>query len=86
MFDRCSSLVELPDISIWNTKQITNMSNLFCGCSSLKYLPDISKWDISNVNNIYGMFGECSSIEILPDIIRLNNFLNYHVWKFLIGI
>ena len=35
-----------PDISQWNTSNITNMSHMFDGCLSLKILPNISKWNI----------------------------------------
>ena len=45
MFDGCKSLKELPDISKWNIKNITNMREMFSGCKSLNNLPDISKWD-----------------------------------------
>ena len=44
MFDGCSSLNSLPDISKWNTSNVNDMNNMFNGCSSLKSLPDISKW------------------------------------------
>jgi len=43
MFDKCSSLEELPNISKWNINHVKNMSDLFYGCSKIKYLPDISK-------------------------------------------
>ena len=51
MFSGCSSLQSLPDISKWNTKNVTNMSKMFKSCSSLQSLPDISKWDINK--NLY---------------------------------
>ena len=35
MFDGCSSLSSLPDISKWNINNVTNMSNIFSGCSFL---------------------------------------------------
>ena len=35
MFYGCSSLLNLPDISKWNTNNVTNMSGMFVGCSSL---------------------------------------------------
>ena len=41
MFSHCSSLISLPDISKWNTDNITGMRYLFCDCSSLVSLPDI---------------------------------------------
>ena len=52
MFLGCSLLSSLPDISKWNTSNVTNMENMFKGCSSLSSLPDISKWNTSNVKNI----------------------------------
>ena len=42
LFYKCSSLKELPDISKWNTDNVTNMGHIFAECSSLTSLPDIS--------------------------------------------
>jgi len=55
MFYECSSLSSFPDISKWNTNNVTNMSGMFDECSSLSSLPDISKWNINNVTNMSGM-------------------------------
>ena len=49
IFKGCSSLLSLPEISKWNTTNVTNMSCIFDGCSSLSSLPDISKWITNNV-------------------------------------
>ena len=67
-----------PDISQWNTSNITNMSHMFDGCLSLKILPDISKWNTSNVTNMSYMFNDCSSLISLPDISKwnINNVTN----------
>ena len=62
MFNRCRSLLSLPDISKWNTNNVTNMSWMFYECKSLSSLPDISKWNINNVTNMNHMFDECSNI------------------------
>ena len=35
MFDGCSSLLNLPDISKLSTKNVTNMSYMFRDCSSI---------------------------------------------------
>ena len=72
MFFNCLSLKSLPDISKWNTNNVTNMSGLFVKCSSLKSLPDISKWNTNNVINMSGLFCECSSLKSLPDISKWN--------------
>ena len=72
IFYECSSLKSLPDISKWNTNNITDMSFIFALCSSLSSLPDISKWNTINVTNISAIFGNCSSLKSLPDISKWN--------------
>ena len=72
MFDNCTLLIKLPDISNLNTIKIRNMSYLFSQCHSLKSLPDISKWDTSNVVNMKGLFSGCISLSSLPDISNWN--------------
>ena len=72
----CSSLISIPDISKWNTKNIYFMGSLFFNCSSLISLPDITKWDIVLTNAISTIFNGCSSLISLPDISKWNfNFL-----------
>ena len=71
MFDRCSSLLSLPDISKWNTNNVIDMNCMFSGCLSLSSLPDISKWNISNVN----VFDKSYIFYGCPNIIFPKNFL-----------
>ena len=42
IFNECTVLSVLPDISKWNTSNVTDISYMFNGCISLTYLPDIS--------------------------------------------
>ena len=60
MFFGCSTLSSLPDISIWDTNNVTDMNHMFYGCSSLFSLPDISIWNTNNViqmnHNVLWMF------------------------------
>ena len=72
MFEGCSSLLSLPDISKWNTNKVTNMSHIFSGCLSLSSLPGISKWNTNNVTNMSNMFSGCSSLSSLPNISKWN--------------
>ena len=44
------------EIKLYETKNITNMSYMFCECSSLSSLPDISKWELNEKLNTYQMF------------------------------
>ena len=72
MFAQCDNLIELPDISKWETKNVVNMCNMFQECSSLLSLPDISKWNVSNVKDMKYMFYGCLSLLYLPDISNWN--------------
>jgi len=78
MFEGCSSLSSLPDISKWNTNNVKYMHGMFDGCKSLSSLPDISKWNTNNVKYMHGMFSGCSSLLSLPDISKwnTNNVIN----------
>ena len=50
MFDHCSSLNTLSDISKWNIQNVYKMSYMCAYCSSLTSLPDISNWNIKGVD------------------------------------
>ena len=52
IFDGCTSLISISDISKWNISKVTKMNRLFNQCQSLKSLPDISQWDTSNVTTM----------------------------------
>jgi len=36
MFNECSSLSKLPDISGWDISKVTDKSNMFSGCKKIK--------------------------------------------------
>ena len=40
LFYKCSSLSSLPDISKWNTNNVTDMSKMYKDCYSLLYQPN----------------------------------------------
>ena len=54
MFRACSSLDNLPNISNWNTANITDMKNMFE--NTVVFNQDISNWNTSNVTNMSQMF------------------------------
>ena len=72
MFYICPSLISLPDISKWDTSNVTEMGEMFFGDESLESLPDISNWDVSNVENMVNMFTYCKSLSSLPDLSKWN--------------
>ena len=54
MFKGCSSLLSLPDISKWNTNNLTNLSHMFKGCSSLPSVFDFSKiYKTKSLSSLY---------------------------------
>ena len=69
MFYGCSSLVSLPDLSKWNTANVTNMNSMFSDCSSLKSFPDISKWKLNKELDKRCVFDRCN-ISIIPEIFK----------------
>ena len=79
MFNKCKSLISLPDISIWNTSNVDDMSALFNECKSLISLPDISKWNISKVINKRYIFDGCiNCLNTTPKSIKRNNFYRFN--------
>ena len=58
----------MPNISQWNTKNVTKMNNAFNNCSSLLSLPDLSKWNLNKVIDLGDIFFNCSLISSLPDL------------------
>ena len=65
IFDGCNSLQSITD---WNTKNVEDMSFMFCNCYKLKALPDISNLTTNNVKNMSNIFRGCCSLKSLPDI------------------
>jgi len=56
--DRLSAENIYGHISDWNTRDITDMSNLFDNKNTFN--DDISRWDVSNVTTMNAMFGNCT--------------------------
>ena len=69
MFYNCESLISLPDISKWNTNNVTDMSNMFSNCESLIFLPTLIKKKFDE--NLY--FGRFKKIEMPPEVDEFNN-------------
>ena len=72
MFEGASSLLNIPDISKWDTSNVKDMSSMFKGCKYLKSIPDISFLKTAHVTNMSYMFGGCCKLVSLPDISNWN--------------
>ena len=73
MFKGCTSLLSLPDISMWNTNEVKNIKEIFEGCISLLSLPDISLLEFEAVHFIDNITKDCFSLMYLPDISQWNS-------------
>ena len=69
IFEYCSELKEIPDLSKWDTSKVTYMNKMFAECKSLSSLPDLSIWNISNVKDMSYMFYHCNLKSIIQKII-----------------
>ena len=65
MFEFCSSLASVGDLSDWDTSNVRGMSSMFEDCSSLSSVGDLSGWKTSEVTGMEGMFQGCSSLSSL---------------------
>ena len=68
MFEDCSSLSSLPDISKWKIDKKIEMKDLFKNCYSLSSLPDISQWNNGEKKDVGEIFKNCQSLSSLPNI------------------
>ena len=77
MFSGCSSLSSLPDISNWNTSNVTDMYRMFYECSSLSSLPDISNWNIKNLKDKDEMFEGCKKSLNIPSQFKKKKLFGF---------
>ena len=62
MFGRCSGAAFSPDVSNWDTSNVTGMSSVFSSSTNLKSV-DIGNWNTSKVTSMSSMFNGCSNLE-----------------------
>ena len=70
IFNNCTLLKYIPDISKWNTSNLENASNIFFNCINLTSIDDISKWKMDKVSNMNNIFYNCKNLISLPDISK----------------
>jgi len=58
MFCLCESLISLPNISKWYTKNINKLNSTFENCSLLTAIP-ITKWKFNKKIEIKNIFKGC---------------------------
>ena len=66
----CDKLKQVEGIKNLNTKEVTDMVDMFCDCQSLSSL-DVSGFNTGKVTDMSGMFFECISLKLL-DVAKFN--------------
>ena len=66
-FRGCSNLTTPPDVSAWDTQNVTNMSFLWEGCSSLPSPPNVASWNTAKVQRMDSCFRNMGSFDIPCD-------------------
>lgn len=61
IFENCSSLTNITDLSGWNVGNVVNMSSTFKGCTSLTSV-NLTPWNVTNVTDMSSMFEGCTSL------------------------
>ena len=75
-----TTLNSVPDVSGWNTGNVTNMTAMFESygnfSSSLDKVPDVSNWNTGNVTNMQQLFQkyghESQNFNAVPDVSKWN--------------
>jgi surface protein len=62
MFEGFTSLQKIDGLSMLDTENTTNMSDMFKDCTALETV-DVSSFDTANVKDMSGMFQGCESLE-----------------------
>ena len=66
----CDKLKQVEGIKNLNTKEVTDMVDMFCDCRDLSPL-DVSGFNTGKVTDMSGMFYECISLKLL-DVAKFN--------------
>ena len=74
LFNKCSSLSILPEISKWKVDKVRNINYIFSKCASLSTLPDLSTWNLRNVNNMIGIFQSCTSLTSIENFQKFSDY------------
>ena len=76
----CELLVEVVDISSWNTSNVTTMAYMFCHCKKLKKIIGIENLDVSKLENANFMFSYCENLVEL-DLTNWNPISLQSAWS-----
>jgi surface protein len=59
LFRNCSSLSMVPNMNLWNVRNVDNMTFVFANCTNFNQ--PLNNWNVENVNNMGSMFANCTN-------------------------
>ena len=73
MFHKCKNLKYINNLLLFNTRSVTDMSDMFSFCENLNNL-DLSSFNIDNTKNLNFMFDYSNNLSILQIFhFKINN-------------
>ena len=76
MFEWCTNLEEISDVSRWNVENVTSMKGMFYKCKKLKSVPGIEKWNPLKLTDCRELFLGCEKIP-LSEVAKIENGKNF---------
>ena len=76
LFENCTSLSKIPNISNWDVHSLKHMNKIFFNCSSVVSFPNISIWSISNDIKIDNFYVDSNSL-INSSFLSEDSKINY---------
>ena len=76
MFEWCTNLEEISDVSRWNVENVTSMKGMFFKCKKLKSVPGIEKWNPLKLTDCRELFLGCEKIP-LSEVAKIENGKNF---------
>jgi surface protein len=74
-----TDLMSISGFSNFDSKELTDISNMFSGCKNLISIIDIDFLNTNNVKKMNHMFYNCKSLESLPDLSKWNTSNVTHI-------
>ena len=69
MFEDCSNLKYLSNISGWDTTNMKEINYMFKNCSSVEEI-DLSNWETSKLVKMQGLFYGCTNLKQIKGLLN----------------
>lgn len=64
LFNGCTDLISVGDVSSWSLSNVTTLEDTFKSCLVLREI-DVSTWDVSSVTSLKNTFSYCKALSVI---------------------